>query len=66
LQGRQRSPLTVELSGGRKVTEMGQRLRLFAARTGCELVMQPAIARRLITEDRLLVAGPRNGLITKA
>jgi uncharacterized protein len=30
----------VELSGIRKVAEMGQLLRLFAARTGCELVMQ--------------------------
>ena len=30
----------VELSGIRKVAEMGQLLRLFAARTACELVMQ--------------------------
>ena len=30
----------VELSGIRKVPEIGQLLRLFAARTGCELVMQ--------------------------
>jgi len=33
----------VELSGIRKVAEMGQLLRLFAARTGCELVMQGII-----------------------
>ena len=33
----------VELSGIRKVPEMGQLLRLFAARTGCELVMQGLI-----------------------
>ena len=33
----------VELSGIRKVAEMGQLLRLFAARTGCELVMQNVI-----------------------
>lgn len=33
----------VELSGIRKVAEMGQILRLFAARTGCELVMQGVI-----------------------
>jgi predicted AAA+ superfamily ATPase len=33
----------VELSGVRKVAEMGQLLRLFAARTGCELVMQGII-----------------------
>jgi hypothetical protein len=33
----------VELSGIRKVAEMGQLLRLFAARTGCELVMQAII-----------------------
>lgn len=33
----------VELSGIRKVAEMGQLLRLFAARTGCELVMQGLI-----------------------
>lgn len=33
----------VELSGIRKVAEMGQLLRLFAARTGCELVMQGVI-----------------------
>jgi predicted AAA+ superfamily ATPase len=33
----------VELSGIRKVAEMGQLLRLFAARTGCELVMQSVI-----------------------
>lgn len=33
----------VELSGIRKVAEMGQLLRLFAARTGCELVMQAVI-----------------------
>jgi uncharacterized protein len=33
----------VELTGVRKVTEMGQLLRLFAARTGCELVMQNVI-----------------------
>lgn len=34
----------VELSGIRKVAEMGQLLRLFAARSGCELVMQSVIA----------------------
>ncbi len=33
----------MELSGIRKVAEMGQLLRLFAARTGCELVMQGII-----------------------
>jgi predicted AAA+ superfamily ATPase len=33
----------VELSGIRKVPEMNQLLRLFAARTGCELVMQNII-----------------------
>lgn len=33
----------VQLSGIRKVAEMGQLLRLFAARTGCELVMQNII-----------------------
>ena len=33
----------VQLSGFRKVAEMGQLLRLFAARTGCELVMQGII-----------------------
>jgi predicted AAA+ superfamily ATPase len=33
----------VELSGIRKVAEMGQLLRLLAARTGCELVMQSLI-----------------------
>ena len=33
----------VEMSGIRKVAEMGQLLRLFAARTGCELVMQSVI-----------------------
>jgi uncharacterized protein len=33
----------VELSGIRKAAEMGQLLRLFAARTGCELVMQGII-----------------------
>ena len=33
----------VELSGIRKVVELGQLLRLFAARTGCELVMQSVI-----------------------
>ncbi len=33
----------VELSGIRKVTEMGQLLRLFAARSGCELVMESLI-----------------------
>ncbi len=33
----------VELSGIRKVAEMGQLLRLFAARTSCELVMQGII-----------------------
>lgn len=33
----------VELSGIRKVAEMGQLLRLFAARTACELVMQGVI-----------------------
>jgi hypothetical protein len=33
----------VELSGIRKVAEMGQLLRLFAARTGTELVMQNVI-----------------------
>ncbi len=33
----------VQLSGIRKVAEMGQLLRLFAARTGCELVMQGII-----------------------
>lgn len=33
----------VELSGIRKVAEMGQLLQLFAARTGCELVMQAVI-----------------------
>jgi uncharacterized protein len=33
----------VELSGIRKVAEMAQLLRLFAARTGCELVMQGII-----------------------
>lgn len=33
----------VELSGIRKVTQMRQLLRLFAARTGCELVMQSVI-----------------------
>jgi uncharacterized protein len=33
----------VEMSGIRKVAEMGQLLRLFAARTGCELVMQAVI-----------------------
>jgi hypothetical protein len=33
----------VEMSGIRKVAEMGQLLRLFAARTGCELVMQGLI-----------------------
>ena len=33
----------VELSGIRKVAEMGQLLRLFAARTGSELVMQSVI-----------------------
>jgi uncharacterized protein len=33
----------VELSGIRKVAEIGQLLRLFAARTGCELVMQGII-----------------------
>lgn len=34
----------VELSGIRKVAEMGQLLRLLAARTACELVMQNVIA----------------------
>lgn len=33
----------VEMSGIRKVAEMGQLLRLFAARTGCELVMQSVV-----------------------
>lgn len=33
----------VQLSGIRKVAEMGRLLRLFAARTGCELVMQGII-----------------------
>jgi predicted AAA+ superfamily ATPase len=33
----------VQLSGIRKVAEMGQLLRLLAARTGCELVMQGII-----------------------
>ncbi len=33
----------VELSGIRKVAEMGQLLRLLAARSGCELVMQNVI-----------------------
>jgi predicted AAA+ superfamily ATPase len=33
----------MELSGIRKIAEMGQLLRLFAARTGCELVMQNVI-----------------------
>jgi predicted AAA+ superfamily ATPase len=33
----------VEMSGIRKVTEMGQLLRLLAARSGCELVMQSLI-----------------------
>lgn len=33
----------VELSGVRQVAEMGQLLRLFAARTGCELVMQSIV-----------------------
>lgn len=33
----------VEMSGIRKVAEMGQLLRLFAARTSCELVMQSVI-----------------------
>jgi uncharacterized protein len=33
----------VQLSGIRKAAEMGQLLRLFAARTGCELVMQGII-----------------------
>ncbi len=33
----------VQLSGIRKVAEMGQLLRLLAARTGCELVMQDII-----------------------
>ncbi len=33
----------VEMSGIRKVTEMGQLLRLLAARTACELVMQSVI-----------------------
>ncbi len=33
----------VEISGIRKVTEMGQLLRLLAARSGCELVMQSLI-----------------------
>jgi predicted AAA+ superfamily ATPase len=33
----------VDLSGIRKVAEMNQLLRLFAARTGCELVMQGII-----------------------
>jgi predicted AAA+ superfamily ATPase len=33
----------VELSGIRKVAEMNQLLRLFAARSGCELVMQSII-----------------------
>ena len=33
----------VQLSGIRKVAEMSQLLRLFAARTGCELVMQGII-----------------------
>lgn len=33
----------VELSGIRKVAEMGQLLRLLAARSGCELVMQSLI-----------------------
>ena len=33
----------VELSGIRKVAEMGQLLRLLAARTACELVMQSVI-----------------------
>jgi predicted AAA+ superfamily ATPase len=33
----------VELSGIRKVAEMGQLLRLLAARTGCELVMQSLV-----------------------
>lgn len=34
----------VEMSGIRKVAETGQLLRLFAARSGCELVMQSLIA----------------------
>jgi predicted AAA+ superfamily ATPase len=34
----------VEMSGIRKVAEMGQLLRLLAARSGCELVMQSLIA----------------------
>jgi predicted AAA+ superfamily ATPase len=34
----------VEMSGIRKVSEMGQLLRLLAARSGCELVMQSLIA----------------------
>lgn len=34
----------VEMSGIRKVTETRQLLRLFAARSGCELVMQSVIA----------------------
>lgn len=34
----------VEMSGIRKVAEMGQLLRLLAARSGCELVMQGLIA----------------------
>jgi len=33
----------VEMSGIRKVTEMGQLLRLLAARSGCELVMESLI-----------------------
>ncbi len=46
-----------ELSGIRKVSELGQLLRLFAARTGCELVMQGIIddaplARQAVYDHR--------------
>ena len=47
----------VELSGIRKVTEMGQLLCLLAARSGCELVMQSviedsALARQAVYDHR--------------
>ncbi len=42
----------VELSGIRKVTEMGQLLHLLAARSGCELVMQSVIEDSALSAKR--------------
>lgn len=52
----------VELSGIRKVAEMGQLLRLLAARSGCELVMQNVIEDSAL--ERQAVYGHRAWLQT--